>query len=246
MVGPHTQHHMGASTKYPCQQCGRPFARRYDMQRHVRAVHRTGVNDGEASCDICGKTFSRANDAKRHRERVHPVNEAGVPLKREKNHVCSVCNNAFTRKNDLKRHLLKTHAVVMNETDFRQHYRMMQVDGSHAKRDEDAERLQKAAVTVDGRTYYQCDVCNKSLHQPYLFLRHYRIHTGELPFTCDICSKSFRLSASLIRHKKDVHLRRKGEQPPPATPSHPAAEHKNIWDICWEGLHTVPPGLYYH
>ncbi|CAG9764982.1 unnamed protein product [Ceutorhynchus assimilis] len=69
------------------------------------------------------------------------------------------------------------------------------------------EEVKKAKVVVDGRTFYICKECGKSLHSMYTYMWHTRIHTGERPYVCNICNKQFRVSQGLVRHLKETHER---------------------------------------
>uniref|UniRef100_A0A0L8I9E2 C2H2-type domain-containing protein n=1 Tax=Octopus bimaculoides TaxID=37653 RepID=A0A0L8I9E2_OCTBM len=60
-----------------------------------------------------------------------------------------------------------------------------------------------------GKTFYQCDICNKSFNQNHSLTRHKRIHTGEKKYQCDICSKSFNRNHSLTIHVR-IHT---GDKP---------------------------------
>lgn len=73
----------------------------------------------------------------------------------------------------------------------------------YSKVDKDA--INEAKIEVDGRVYYNCKECGKSLHSPYTYLWHRRIHTGERPYVCDLCGKQFRVSQGLVRHTRETH-----------------------------------------
>ncbi|XP_063965360.1 zinc finger protein 208-like [Lytechinus pictus] len=47
-----------------------------------------------------------------------------------------------------------------------------------------------------------CDICNKEFSNMNHYLRHMRIHTGEMPFECKRCNKKFKWRSSLDSHKK--------------------------------------------
>ena len=50
--------------------------------------------------------------------------------------------------------------------------------------------------------------CNKVFNRFYNLRSHYRIHSGEKPFTCNYCEASFARNHDLKRHER-IHLKTK-------------------------------------
>ena len=52
---------------------------------------------------------------------------------------------------------------------------------------------------------FECPDCGKSFRQYSNMRRHYRIHTGETPFTCEVCGKGFIQKVALQYHMNANH-----------------------------------------
>ncbi|KAJ8903500.1 hypothetical protein NDN08_004606 [Rhodosorus marinus] len=115
------------SSKPLCPQCGRTFSRKYELQRHISAVHYNVKNHicpicdkafalkqnlsshvsevhekkRDSECDECGQLFSTKYKLKRHIRSVH--------LK-ERPHGCNECGSSYFQQSDLRRHIVLKHA----------------------------------------------------------------------------------------------------------------------------------------
>ncbi|XP_069462837.1 zinc finger protein 595-like [Ambystoma mexicanum] len=56
-------------------------------------------------------------------------------------------------------------------------------------------------MLLDGRRYFECEICSRSFSDPSNLRRHKNIHTGQRPYSCEICSKTFRQKSQLDRHR---------------------------------------------
>ena len=86
-----------------CEQCGKVFAFRNSLIKHIKVIHEGLKN---YVCQICNKAFSHKNHLKGHIEAIHEGKE-GVY-----NYKCKYCERGFMRSSGLTMHVKNSHNTV--------------------------------------------------------------------------------------------------------------------------------------
>lgn len=139
------------------------------------------------------------------------INSSGINLDDkfedcEYHYECDLCPTVCNTGDEIITHMTKMHPEEMNSQDINENSIKRALKNSKRKHTKlDLKVVNDAKVVVDGRVYYNCKECGKSLHSPYTYVWHMRIHTGERPFVCDLCGKRFRVSQGLVRHLRETH-----------------------------------------
>jgi len=88
---------VSSAASFLCEECYRPFTSRYNLDRHVLAVHH---DRRSFECELCHQRFKLKNHLLVHIRLIHV---------RDQSHACDQCARRFATASNLKRHVLDTH-----------------------------------------------------------------------------------------------------------------------------------------
>jgi KRAB domain-containing zinc finger protein len=194
--------------KFTCETCGRSYANKENLQRHVQVSHTKGkmcikckkfFPDCEARrehilkspkcwthcCDRCGERFI---DGRRRREHLIVVHQA-----QRKVYTCRECDKVF-----LRRPLYTAHFVVAHTNNS------LPCPYCEQKFPTNRE-LNRHKLLHTKEKQYLCNVCSKSFARKSGLTQHMWIHKEQKRFECVPCSKKFNQRVSWKTHMRSYH-----------------------------------------
>uniref|UniRef100_A0A3Q4MM18 C2H2-type domain-containing protein n=1 Tax=Neolamprologus brichardi TaxID=32507 RepID=A0A3Q4MM18_NEOBR len=222
-----------------CSFCGKYFARRVDMERHMKSHS----EDRPYKCSFCEKKFKNPYVLKRHQKEICKTSDVSMEGK-----VCPICSRILPCTADIAKHL-RSHSeerpfiCVTCEKGFKSsncltvHQRKHTGEkpflcwqcgkcyrsaseltvhmGTHSEERPwactqcDMTSLKRHELIHTGERPHQCTVCGKTFLTANELRLHNRYHTGERPYKCEVCGKAFIQSGYLKSHMR-IHT---GEKP---------------------------------
>lgn len=181
----HEATHKGTA-QFPCPEgCGRSFAQKQDLEKHVKADHEglRFICEQEG----CGRQFKYESSLKAHIKSDHQ----GI-----KDHVCETCGEKFSSKSHLTRHA-STHGEKIP---------CPEGCGSEFAR---ADYLQQHIDADHHGNYFHCEEvgCDRKYKARNGLVQHMKDnHEGEGEiFRCNQCGKELSTALCLTHHEKYIH-----------------------------------------
>ena len=182
---------------YKCNDCGRMFKRRINMQGHKCDP----TEDQPAECYICKREFRNVKLLKRHMN-IHTGAQYQCEICQKKFHRAELVDNHMCRKPDgtLVRKKEDTKKIKQKALDEAPH--MCHICG---KAYISGSNLNKH-MTTHGKKDIECPICKKLFYHRSAMNEHMKgVHTDRLDFTCKECGRSYKSRNSLVMHVHNFH-----------------------------------------
>nr|XP_053622234.1 zinc finger protein 91-like [Plodia interpunctella] len=203
---------------FACEHCGKRFAFRHNLQRHLRLHDDPPPRE---KCDVCHKLI-RCDLLKVH-ARIHTARETCVCRACDKTfisrasyehhlkytrahaqidilkHKCPTCGKGYRSRRELKDHIDYQHRGLAG-------YHCVECGKALATRRCVTRHVRRAHRGLKENAKDKvCQRCGKAFRDKKGLREHELIHTGERPLPCAQCGRAFRQRAALSAHVRRLH-----------------------------------------
>ena len=193
--------------RHRCIKCGKGLRKLDNLKYHEKLCGNMRRSRGSIPCQVCGKTFSTEYNLHTHQGRQHIVSssyniyEDLIPTdkKAEEEIDCMICWKTFKKMKYLSAHLSKVHNIGDLEA--------MKITKQENALPEINDQL---ILEISKHTFgHICSIC-QNLFKTTKSLRKHKgeTHAGQKPFQCSLCKSNFEKHSFLLKHSKNVHIKR--------------------------------------
>lgn len=158
--------HNGKKAKKPkftkCKFCGIRVSRKFDLIRHIRAVH---FSEKPHKCDDCGEMFAVKSNMLEHQKCVHNGDAAKAASK----FPCPNCDKKFTRRYNLDVHVKTVH-------EQKKLYVCKLCKQSLGSNRALKQHIEAKHEPLDKRPLFKCSICDKQFTQKSNLSTHEKLH----------------------------------------------------------------------
>ena len=217
---------------YKCEDCGRRFSRKKDIEAHQKEEHPKHVQIlrtkqdykqlqvSMEKCPECDYTTSTLRSLCLHIRKKHKQLEKKL-IEEKVFKVCSKCDHSYhcVQRHQCNRRNIKPHnfeTTPRNSNESMQSkfgeiasLRYSMLSSSHeATTDEDTDIEMEHEIEDEPERKFKCEYkdCYKSFTQRKYLAKHIRgVHKGK-PYKCEQCNTKFEYERELIQHQKQCRI----------------------------------------
>uniref|UniRef100_A0A3Q0S492 C2H2-type domain-containing protein n=1 Tax=Amphilophus citrinellus TaxID=61819 RepID=A0A3Q0S492_AMPCI len=201
-----------------CSLCGKYFARRVDMERHMKSHS----EDRPYKCAFCEKKFKNPYVLKRHQKEICKSREQKKLKRKEmqrsnmqqnsevsmEGKVCPICSRILPCTADIAKEeqsktveqiLAEAETLPQNSSETGDADKQESNPDTLADTSEESPSMPVQKVAKKGLKV--CPVCSRAFDSVKTLNRHIQCHTDDRPYHCVHCKKRFKHMHGLKRHQ---------------------------------------------
>lgn len=179
---------------FKCTQCSKAYSTEKLLEKHVIAIHDKAHS---YICDICARVFPYRGGLEQHKKHIHHGDK--LPPAQ-----CPKCGQWLKHESSLRCHMKRHHG----DEDGVKH--VCEMCGKESPNSV-ALYMHKKYVHWSERIH-KCHICEKAYKEEKTLKEHLAIHNGIMLYACDFCPKQCNSSASMHKHRKQMHPIEWGEE----------------------------------
>lgn len=176
--------------KCTVEKCGKDYARRAHLIRHMANAHSNQEKTGEKriDCSKCDANFSNKYGLKKHWMKCHDPNNKSV-----KQFSCDICTQTFSRRPSLKQHRALVHPELERPHQCQQCFKRFLYPKDLASH-----------IKAQHERSHKCEFCQEKFLKWTAYRTHLATQHPKI-FKCSKCPRQFKTKHEFLLHKSTVH-----------------------------------------